>query len=191
MTEKLFCHRDPCSSCPYRKSTPPGVWAREEYLKLPAWDDPMAFAGTFLCHHSALGSRKSVCRGWLEVHADNMAARLASLMVEYAEGARKPTSVPLYRSGAEACRAGLRGVAKPKTAARAVIAKLTKARLTAKEPAPERLTVGELSRRVGRRVSCVSRALRAPSCPDYVGKQGLRRLLWVEVNTGLLAYLSK
>ncbi len=129
MSEKLLCHRDPCASCPYRKDTPAGVWAAEEYRKLPAWDNPQAFAGVFLCHHSNLGSRKAVCRGWIEVHGDNWQARIVAISgVEYMEGATKPTKVPLYRSGAEACRAGLLGVKKPDAKARVVITKLIGAR---------------------------------------------------------------
>jgi hypothetical protein len=29
----------PCPSCPYRKDVPSGVWAPEEYDKLPAYDN--------------------------------------------------------------------------------------------------------------------------------------------------------
>lgn len=58
------------------------------------------------------------------------------------------------------------------------------------DPPPERISVGELARRTGRRVSTVSRALRRPSCPGFIGKQGKRRLLWIEPTTALLAWLA-
>lgn len=54
---------------------------------------------------------------------------------------------------------------------------------------PERISVGQLSKRVGRPLSTVSRSLRRPSCPPYVAGRGKTRLLWVEVTAGLLAYL--
>jgi hypothetical protein len=134
MSEKLLCHPDPCASCPYRRDTPPGVWAPEEYRKLPAWDDPMNFAGVFLCHHSNLGARQAVCRGWLEVHGDNLQARMTGNRVEFTStAARFPTKVPLYKSGAQACAAGLRGVRRPNKAARRLMQKLTKARDIAKK----------------------------------------------------------
>lgn len=56
---------------------------------------------------------------------------------------------------------------------------------------PERITIGELARRTQRRVSTVSRALRRPSCPPYVGKQGIRRIVWIEPNAKLLAFLGE
>lgn len=129
MSEKLAMHREPCASCPYRRDTPPGVWAAEEYRKLPAWDQWFGGGGVFLCHHSTVVERKTVCRGWLVVHGDNMIARLTAMNgVELTEENQKMTQQPLYRSGAEACRAGLRGVQKPKADAVQVIQKLTKAR---------------------------------------------------------------
>ena len=120
----LGCAANPCSSCPYRKDTPPGVWAAEEYEKLPAWDDPLRLdAGVFLCHK---GDRKLVCRGWLEVHHENIGVRLALLRNIIDLGAhREPTKVPLYKSGRAACAAGLRGVKRPSKKACEVIVKLT------------------------------------------------------------------
>lgn len=54
----------------------------------------------------------------------------------------------------------------------------------------ERISVGELARRVNRRVSTVSRSLRRAGCPPFVGKQGKRRLIWIEPTRALLAYLE-
>jgi hypothetical protein len=36
--EILKCGNSPCSSCPYKRDTPPGIWAEHEYEKLPAYD---------------------------------------------------------------------------------------------------------------------------------------------------------
>lgn len=135
--EKLACAANPCASCPYAKTTPPGVWDASEYRKLPAWDEPMNYPGLFLCHHSNLGGRESVCRGWLEVHSNNIGVRLAMAMrIDLKH--REPTKVPLYASGAAACRAGLRGVRKPSPKAKAICQKLTRARIAlASSPAGE------------------------------------------------------
>lgn len=124
MSKPLGCAPNPCDSCPYRKDTPAGVWAASEYRKLPAWDDPTQMdAGTFLCHN---GNRELACRGWLEVHHENLGVRLALMTGRIDLGNHtKPTTVPLYKSGAEACRAGLKGVKRPSRKAQAVITKLT------------------------------------------------------------------
>lgn len=125
----LKCAPDPCASCPYRRDTPAGVWAAEEYAKLPAWDNEQAFAGTFLCHSANIGgSSNTVCRGWLEVHNRNMSVRMASFRIDWNEDNSKPTKIPLYLSGAIAARAGMRGVRKPGKAAKTVIKKLCKAK---------------------------------------------------------------
>lgn len=55
----------------------------------------------------------------------------------------------------------------------------------------ERITVGELAGRVQRPLSTVSRALRRASCPDFVGKQGMKRIVWIEPNAKLLAFLGE
>ena len=123
---KLLCLPNPCTSCPYRRDTPPGIWSREEYDKLPAWDNERAMAGIFLCHQSNM---KAICRGWLEVHWDNWNVRFAMMtkidMTDY-----KPTDVPLYSSGKEARAAGIRGIKTPSRNARAMVAKLMKLKHT-------------------------------------------------------------
>lgn len=127
--ETLAMNREPCASCPYRRDTPPGIWAAEEYRKLPAWDTQFGGNGVFLCHHTPQIERKTVCRGWLVVHGDNITARLTAMSgVELTEENKKMTVAPLYRSGAEACKAGLRGVARPPEKAKAVIQKITHAK---------------------------------------------------------------
>ena len=122
MPKTLGCAANPCSSCPYRKDTPAGVWAAEEYKKLPEWDKPMTL-GVFMCHQ---GNRRLACRGWLEVHHENIGVRLALMRGAIDLGKHpEPTKVPLYKSGAEACKAGLKGVHRPSRKAQEVIVKLT------------------------------------------------------------------
>lgn len=127
--QKLACPGTPCASCPYRKDTPPGVWAASEYRKLPAWDEPMNFAGVFLCHTANLGGRAAVCRGWLETHERNLGVRMAMMdgTIDMT-GVTGPCGVKLYKSGAEACAAGLRGVPRPSKKAVAVSLKIIRAR---------------------------------------------------------------
>jgi hypothetical protein len=51
----MNCAKVPCSSCPYRIDTPPGVWASEEYEKLPQYsptDGQVPALGIFLCHQT-------------------------------------------------------------------------------------------------------------------------------------------
>lgn len=55
---------------------------------------------------------------------------------------------------------------------------------------PERVTVGELAKLVGRSVATVSRSLRRGSCPDFNGRQGVKKLLWLEPNPQLIDYLT-
>lgn len=55
--------------------------------------------------------------------------------------------------------------------------------------APERISVGQLARLVGRPVSTVSRALRRPSCPDFQARQGRRRIVWIIASPALLSFL--
>jgi Family of unknown function (DUF6283) len=38
LPEKLEPRPEPCATCPYRRSTPAGVWARNEYDSLEAYD---------------------------------------------------------------------------------------------------------------------------------------------------------
>ena len=112
---------NPCNTCPYRKDTPSGIWDKSEYDKLPQWDNQYCMAGTFLCHN---GNREYICRGWAEVHHRNMSVRLACFNVEWDETNSKPTKIKLYRTGAEARRAGLRKINNPDDKAKAVIVKL-------------------------------------------------------------------
>lgn len=121
----------PCSSCPYACATPPGVWEACEYERLPGWDEghfPPAI-GIFLCHHSTVGEKETLCRGWLAVHADSIAVRLALMDGRITpEQAYAEVDVALYATGQEACDAGLAGVEHPDAAARKAIDKITRKR---------------------------------------------------------------
>lgn len=123
----LDCDRRPCSSCPYVRSTPAGVWHVDEYAKLPTYDDSAAepALGVFLCHQSNAHGRSTVCRGWLSVHADSIAVRLAllngSITVKQRDAA---VDVELYDTGADAAAAGAAGIENPSPAARRLIDRL-------------------------------------------------------------------
>lgn len=123
----------PCSSCPYRRDVPSGIWGREEYEKLPRYDaatgeQPL---GVFLCH-TAPGR---VCAGWAGCHDGEhlLALRLAAFAgvmsiddvgatVEYV------SPVPLFVSGAAAAEHGLAEIANPGDRAAVAIAKITRTR---------------------------------------------------------------
>lgn len=113
--------RRPCGSCPYQRDVPSGVWAAEEYAKLPEYDRPMADqpVGVFLCHRQD----GRVCGGWAAVHdmEECLAVRLAAVRGTLADPAavlEYATDVELWASGAEAAEHGLREIAAPGDEAR-------------------------------------------------------------------------
>jgi hypothetical protein len=55
---------------------------------------------------------------------------------------------------------------------------------------PVRMTVRELAGSLHKKVSTASKALRSPTCPDFVCKKGKRRILWLEPNDRLLDHLQ-
>lgn len=120
----------PCESCPYRSDVPAGIWAPEEYDKLPRYDEPTYAqpAQVFLCHQRD----GRVCAGWAGCHDGNqlLALRLAGIngsmmpddiaaTVEY----RSPA--PIFDSGAAAAAHGQSGIDRPDERARRAIGKLT------------------------------------------------------------------
>lgn len=123
-----------CSTCPYRRDTPGGVWDRTEYEKLKLYDvgheTPLGNVPelhTFICHHSApRGPGQMVCRGWLSVHRDHPAVRLAACLgkLDLDDIPTADESSVYYGSGTEAAEAGLREVAKPTRKAREAIVKI-------------------------------------------------------------------
>lgn len=116
MTKKtLTCAKRPCASCPYRKDAPSGLWATHEYEKLPAYDGHMweqfekqAF-GTFLCHQRD----GHLCAGWVAGHGPH---KLLALRLDTAVDPKVfdyATDVPVFSSGAEAAKHGLRDMDNP------------------------------------------------------------------------------
>lgn len=63
----IGCLPVPCTTCPYRRDVPSGIWAPEEYQKLLAYDRPTMQqpAALFMCHQGAGG----LCTGWVQCHA--------------------------------------------------------------------------------------------------------------------------
>jgi hypothetical protein len=130
----------PCSTCPFRRDTPPGIWAPEEYQKLPDYDQGgMAFA-PFHCHQENVTGVPTLCRGFVScLQFDSIAVRLlVSREVLTVEQVEAPCPVPLYGSGREACDAGMAGVKKPDQRAVRAITKLE-----------SRLARGRRARRTG------------------------------------------
>lgn len=120
--------KTPCGSCPYRRDVPSGVWAAEEYEKLPPYDretgeQPPA---VFHCHRQD----GRVCAGWAGCHdmEESLGARLAASMgwIEGDALLGYETSTPLWDSGAEAAEHGLREIGSPSPEAQRVIGKLTR-----------------------------------------------------------------
>lgn len=117
---------EPCSTCPYAKSTPAGVWHPSEYDNLATYDDPTwdPETGTldrdpnlapFACHHSQLGRDPGLlCRGWVSVHRESPAVRLAIACgrLELSDANHVPAT-ELYGSGTEAAAAGKRPLGEP------------------------------------------------------------------------------
>lgn len=113
----------PCGSCPYRRDVPSGVWAPEEYAKLPAydgetWEQP---CGLFMCHQRD----GCLCGGWLQTHdADHL---LALRLHPVDPSAYDYTSdVACFTSGQEAAEHGLKNIAAPNPAAQLLISKLAR-----------------------------------------------------------------
>jgi hypothetical protein len=118
----------PCSSCPYAKSTPPGVWAEHEYEKLRRFDEGYQFIpemSTFLCHQTTATGVDTLCRGWLTVHRETPACRILAMSghISWDELYREPV-VELYESGAAAADAGQAAIKKPGTRAKKMVKRL-------------------------------------------------------------------
>lgn len=123
--DKLAPPKRPCGSCPYRRDVPAGIWAEEEYAKLPAydgetWQQPPAL---FMCHQQD----GCLCGGWLAAHdrRNLLALRIAGPRLDPAVWDYEP-GVPVFSSGAEAAAHGLSGVDAPDAAAQRKIAGLVR-----------------------------------------------------------------
>lgn len=121
----------PCGSCPYRQDVPSGVWAREEYEKLPDFDKPTAEQppAVFGCHQQD----GHLCAGWAATHdmTQSLGLRVAEAMgymthddviatIEYT------TDVPLWASGQEAWEHGVSRIETPDPRAQRAITRLEK-----------------------------------------------------------------
>jgi len=128
----LTCAKSPCTSCPYRRDVPSGIWAALEYDKLPFYDgsisEQVAKGGAvsrFDCHQS----NGKLCAGWIGTHgASNL---LAMRLLSFSDGVeidRKvwtyKSPVPLFASGAEAAKHGKRAIMRPGKAAKAMVDRL-------------------------------------------------------------------
>ena len=131
MTELHHALKAPCKSCPYRKDVPSGVWAPEEYAKLPNYDGEIiaqvhkeAFQ-LFLCHQQ----NNALCSGWLGCHGPQnlLAMRLHHGHVE-PEAFQYETDVPLFKSGAAAAFHGLLEVEAPGEKAKKTMTTLVRKR---------------------------------------------------------------
>lgn len=121
----------PCGSCPYRRDVPSGVWADEEYDKLPEYDKDTAYQppGVFLCHQQ----NGCICAGWAATHDmdENLALRIAAMSGsiepdDYELVINYSTPTELFDSGEEAAAHGRAEIEQPGDKARKAIDKLTR-----------------------------------------------------------------
>ena len=123
----------PCSSCPYRRDVPSGIWATEEYEKLrdydkETWGQPMEL---FQCHQNDHDSAQArLCAGWVGCHGDQLLALRLAIAYQRIDPAVMDytTPVPLFTSGAEAADHGEAGIDAPDDAACRLIRKITRTR---------------------------------------------------------------
>jgi Family of unknown function (DUF6283) len=117
---RLIPRSRPCSSCPYRRDAPSGLWAPQEYRKLPGYDGSTAEQirarafGAFFCHHDD----GQLCAGWVGCHdmSNNLGLRVAiaaGLNIDLDAVLAYVSPVPLFGSGAEAAAHGLRDLMAP------------------------------------------------------------------------------
>lgn len=118
----------PCGTCPYRRDVPSGIWAKEEYEKLPNYDGSIFeqiqnnAGGLFMCHQRD----GCLCGGWLATHGvDNLLA--VRLMPIAPFDGPYVSDVPVFASGAEAAAHGLKDIDNPSPAAQRKIDGLVKA----------------------------------------------------------------
>jgi len=113
----------PCSSCPYRRDVPSGIWEASEYEKLPQYDGETGeqaeagATGLFFCHQA----QDRLCAGWVGCHdmANNLAMRLHARRQDVDPAVYDYVSpVPLFSSGAEAAAHGMADIEEPGEAAR-------------------------------------------------------------------------
>lgn len=100
----------PCGSCPYRRDVPSGIWAAEEYAKLPLFDGDtwQQDQHLFRCHQQT----GKLCAGWLGCHGPKQLLALRMYEVE-ASVYSYVCPVPVFSSGAEAAAHGMRDIKAP------------------------------------------------------------------------------
>lgn len=122
---------NPCGSCPYRMDVPSGVWAAEEYDKLPPFDNETPFQppSVFFCHQQT----GRLCGGWVACHDMNnsLGLRIASstgvIPAEDLDGIFDyTTDVPIFASGAEAAEHGKAEIQSPGAKARRTVERIAK-----------------------------------------------------------------
>lgn len=110
--------RNPCGSCPYRRDVPSGVWAAEEYDKLPGFDGPTMEQppGVFTCHQQ----NGRMCAGWVGCHDmdESLGIRFAWGNDHFSDEDIKAaldyvSPIPLWGSGAEAAAHGRAEIERP------------------------------------------------------------------------------
>lgn len=118
----------PCGSCPYRRDVPSGIWAQHEYDKLPEYDGEtwQQSPAVFLCHQRD----GHLCSGWLACHGADELLALRFPGAAHHSALSYKTNVPVFSSGAEASRHGMRDIPQPKSKAAKMIAGLVRARAT-------------------------------------------------------------
>lgn len=124
------CAKAPCKTCPYRRDVPSGLWAKEEYdtLKIYDGDVPQQLekgaVGRFDCHQRD----GMLCAGWIATHQPQnlLALRLATDIAP--EVFTYKTSVPVFKSGTDAAKHGMRDIKCPRAAARNAITRLSRKR---------------------------------------------------------------
>lgn len=123
--------KNPCGSCPYRKDVPSGVWAAEEYDKLPAFDNETPFQppSVFFCHQQ----NGKLCGGWVACHdmTQSLGLRIAASMGIVPADDIEPildytTDVPIFETGQAACDHGKRDIAAPSEKATRTVDRLLK-----------------------------------------------------------------
>jgi len=129
MTELFKCAVAPCKSCPYRKDVPSGVWAINEYVKLPEYDGEIfeqlmkGATALFMCHQND----GKLCAGWVGAHGPQnlLAIRLHNDKVD-PEVSKYKSPVALFKSGAAAAKHGMRAIRRPAVRARQMVERLAR-----------------------------------------------------------------
>jgi len=122
----LTCAPRPCASCPYRQDAPSGLWEKQEYDKLPAYDGEIheqalkgAFA-VFMCHQRD----GRLCAGWVAAHGpENLLALRFDREVDPSVFEYK-TDTLVFSSGSEAHAHGIRDLENPNRKAQRLMNKL-------------------------------------------------------------------